>query len=322
MALKNLLALVVLLGVVGVSFGGDLYEGYYRYNNCPQMEDIVRDVTYHYIYKDPTLAAALLRMHFHDCFVRGCDGSVLIKSPNNDAERDAVPNLSLRGYEVVDTVKSVLESVSECRGVVSCADILALVARDAVLAINGPWWSVPLGRKDGRVSNISEVNLPSPFANVTTLKKNFADKGLNSKDLVVLSGAHTIGVSSCGLISSRIYNFTGKGDSDPAMDKNYVEELKKRCPPTDVTTSVDMDPTSAHKFDSHYFNTVYQKKGLFISDSTLLNDIDTNFYIQMQAVLNLNTFNSDFSKSMVKLGYVEILTGDQGEIRNFCDRVN
>ena len=70
MALKNLLALVVLLGVVGVSFGGDLYEGYYRYNNCPQMEDIVRDVTYHYIYKDPTLAAALLRMHFHDCFVR------------------------------------------------------------------------------------------------------------------------------------------------------------------------------------------------------------------------------------------------------------
>ena len=106
------------------------------------------------------------------------------------------------------------------------------------------------------------------------------------------------------------------------MDKNYVEELKKRCPPTDVTTSVDMDPTSAHKFDSHYFNTVYQKKGLFISDSTLLNDIDTNFYIQMQAVLNLNTFNSDFSKSMVKLGYVEILTGDQGEIRNFCDRVN
>ena len=36
---------------------------------------------------------------------------------------------------MVDTVKSVLESVSECRGVVSCADILALVARDAVLAV-------------------------------------------------------------------------------------------------------------------------------------------------------------------------------------------
>ena len=48
-----------------------------------------------------------------------------------------------------------------------------------------------MGRKDGRVSNISEVNLPSPFANVTTLKKNFADKGLNSKDLVVLSGIST-----------------------------------------------------------------------------------------------------------------------------------
>ncbi|KAJ0250842.1 Peroxidase 1 [Hirschfeldia incana] len=320
MALKNLLALVVLLCVVGVSFGGDLYEGYYRYNNCTKMEDIVRDITYHYIYKDPTLAAALLRMHFHDCFVRGCDGSVLIKSPNNDAERDAVPNLSLRGYEVVETIKSVLESV--CPRVVSCADILALVARDAVLAINGPWWPVPLGRKDGRVSNISEVNLPSPFANVTTLKKNFEDKGLDTKDLVVLSGAHTIGVSSCALVSKRIYNFTGKGDSDPAMNPDYVTELKKRCPPTDFTTKVDMDPTSADKFDSHYFNAVYQKKGLFISDSTLLEDEETEEYIQTQALFKGLSFGKDFSDSMVKLGFVGVLTGDQGEIRNRCDIAN
>ncbi|CDY65911.1 BnaAnng21300D [Brassica napus] len=314
MALKNLLALVVLLGVVGVSFGGDLYEGYYRYNNCPQMEYIVRDVTYHYIYKDPTLAAALLRMHFHDCFVRGCDGSVLIKSPNNDAERDAVPNLSLRGYEVVDTVKSVLES--ECPGnMISCSACSETLKKATTLQeIKGPWWPVPLGRRDGRVSNISEANLPSPFANVTTLKKNFADKGLNTKDLVVLSGAHTIGVSSCGLISRRIYNFTGKGDSDPALNPEYVVELKKRCQPTDVTTSVDMDPTDV--------NAVSEKKGLFISDSTLLDDWETNLYIQKQVLLNGFYFNKDFSDSMVKLGFVGVLTGDQGEIRNQCDRVN
>ncbi|KAG2260316.1 hypothetical protein Bca52824_079610 [Brassica carinata] len=316
MALKNLLALVVLLGVVGVSVAspyenpfrksqsnllsnpgtmGDLDSDYYR-SKCPQMEDIVRRVTYQYVSANPTLAAALLRMHFHDCFVRV----------------NAVPNLSLRGYEVVDAVKSALEIA--CPGVVSCADVLALVARDAVLVIKGPWWPVPLGRRDGRVSNISEANLPSPFANVTTLKKNFADKGLNTKDLVVLSGAHTIGVSSCGLISRRIYNFTGKGDSDPALNPEYVVELKKRCQPTDVTTSVDMDPTDV--------NAVSEKKGLFISDSTLLDDWETNLYIQKQVLLNGFYFNKDFSDSMVKLGFVGVLTGDQGEIRNQCDRVN
>ncbi|CAN6890376.1 unnamed protein product [Brassica oleracea] len=100
-------------------------------------------------------------MHFHDCFVRGCDGSVLLKSPNRDAERDAPPNLTLRGYEVVDAAKSALER--KCPGVVSCADVLALVAVDAVAVIRGPWWPVPLGRRDGRVSRLSEANLPSPF---------------------------------------------------------------------------------------------------------------------------------------------------------------
>ncbi|CAH8368152.1 unnamed protein product [Eruca vesicaria subsp. sativa] len=332
MTLKNLLALVVLIGVVGASYveayensesnpytRDGLYLGYYR-SKCPQVEYIVRRVTYQYVSANPTLAAALLRMHFHDCFVRGCDGSILITSPNKDAERDAPPNLSLKGFEVVNAVKSAIES--ECPGVVSCADVLALVARDAVLVIRGPWWPVPLGRRDGRISNISEANLPSPFSNVDTLKKNFSDKGLNTKDLVVLSGAHTIGVSSCALINRRIYNFTGKGDFDPAMDPNYVNILKERCPPTDFTTSVDMDPTSADKFDSHYFDTVYQNKGLFISDSTLLNDWETRLYIKTQVFTQGYYFNRDFSESMVKLGSVQILTGNQGEIRSRCDLVN
>ncbi|KAF2619366.1 hypothetical protein F2Q68_00038340 [Brassica cretica] len=332
MALKNLLALVVLLALVGVSIAkpygnplgnprvkGDLDLDYYRFK-CPQVESIVRRVTFQYVSRRPTLAAALLRMHFHDCFVRGCDGSVLLKSPNNDAERDAPPNLTLKGFEVVDAVKSVLER--KCPGVVSCADVIALVARDAVSVIRGPWWPVPLGRRDGRISRLSEANLPSPFADIKTLKNNFRVKGLNTKDLVVLSGAHTIGVSSCGLISSRIHNFTGKGDFDPAMNPSYVRTLKKRCKPTDVRTPVDMDPGSARRFDSHYFNIVAQKKGLFVSDSALLNDFDTNLYVQSQVLTRGASFNKDFSDSMVKLGFIQILTGKKGEIRRRCAFVN
>ncbi|XP_019094977.1 PREDICTED: peroxidase 2-like [Camelina sativa] len=322
MMTKTLLALVVLLSVLGNSVAIPWYSlnlNYYRYR-CPDTERIVRRVTQQYVSRKPSLAAALLRMYFHDCFVRGCDGSILLKSPNNDAERNAVPNLSLRGYEVVDAAKAALER--RCPGVVSCADVLALVARDAVLVIRGPWWPVPLGRRDGRISRISEVNLPSPFANIATLKQNFADKGLNAKDLVVLSGAHTIGISTCALVNARIYNFTGRGDFDPAMNPSYVRSLKKRCKPTDFRSTVDMDPGSVKRFDSHYYNVVAQRKGLFTSDSTLLDDFDTRHYVQIQALTNGISFNRDFSDSMFKLGFVEILTGRQGEIRRKCAFVN
>ncbi|VVA90062.1 unnamed protein product [Arabis nemorensis] len=324
MAVKNLLALVVLLGVLGVSVsvpnGGGLDLDYYRHK-CPDAESIVRRITIQYVSHQRSLAAALLRMHFHDCFVRGCDGSILLKSPAKDAERDAFPNLSVRGYEVVDAAKAALEK--KCPGVVSCADVLALVARDAVLVIQGPWWPVPLGRRDGRISKASEANLPSPFVDVTVLKKNFADKGLNAKDLVVLSGAHTIGISNCGLINARIYNFTGKGDFDPSMNPSYVRALKKKCKPTDLRTPVEMDPGSGKKFDTHYYNAVAQKKGYFTSDSALLDDPETKSYIETQvSTAESSSFAKDFADSMVKLGMIEVLTGTNGEIRKKCAFVN
>jgi len=57
---------------------------------------------------------------------------VLLNTTNIDepAEKDAVPNLSLRGYQVIDAAKAELEN--QCPGLVSCADIIALVTRDAI----------------------------------------------------------------------------------------------------------------------------------------------------------------------------------------------
>jgi len=54
----------------------------------------------------------------------------------------------------------------------------------------GPSWRVETGRRDGRVSNISEpmTNLPPFFANISQLLTQFRSKKLSKKDLVVLSG--------------------------------------------------------------------------------------------------------------------------------------
>ncbi|XP_010267772.1 PREDICTED: peroxidase 56-like [Nelumbo nucifera] len=314
--------LLVLLFLFDPSSAQGLKVGFYK-DTCPRAEEIVRRTTAQYVTHLPSLAAPLLRLHFHDCFVRGCDGSVLLNatSANPNPEKTAIPNQSLDGFFVVDVAKSRLEK--ECPGVVSCADILALVARDAVKLVNGPFWDVPTGRRDGTVSLALEslANLPPPFFNITSLKLSFLSKGLSVKDLVVLSGGHTIGQSHCPSFTNRLYNFTGKGDSDPSLDSNYVPRLKSACQPGDTTTQVEMDPGSYRTFDASYYKLVAKRRGLFQSDSALLNDAETKAYV-FEAAGSGSTFFKDFGVSMVNMGNIGVLTGTAGEIRKHCAFVN
>ncbi|XP_010035573.1 peroxidase 27 [Eucalyptus grandis] len=326
MAAQKLLSLLVfqlalVAFILDVANAQGLKIGFYK-NTCPQAEEIVKKAAASFISRAPSLAAPLLRMHFHDCFVRGCDGSVLLNSTSsNQAEKDAFPNLSLRGYQVIEAAKDALEK--KCPGVVSCADILALVARDAVSMMNGPYWQVPTGRRDGRVSKLQDAlnNLPAPTFSISALKSSFAAKGLSVKDLAVLSGGHTLGMSHCSSFTNRLYNFTGKNDADPSMDPNYVAQLKTKCKPNDATTIVEMDPGSAKTFDVDYYTLVSKRRGLFQSDAALLTDSTTKSYVQLQ-LTSKSTFAKDFGVSMVNMGNVGVLTGNSGEIRKKCYLVN
>ncbi|XP_072955386.1 peroxidase 3-like [Typha angustifolia] len=309
-----------LLGCVQANLKLGFYE-----ESCPKAEKLIAGFVKEHIPNAPTLAAAFLRMHFHDCFVRGCDGSVLINSTsNNESEKEAVPNQTLRGFDLIDKLKSLLEE--ECPGVVSCADILALVARDAVGVIGGPFWSVPTGRRDGVISKKSEASkqIPAPQFNFSALQKSFASKGLNVADLIWLSGAHTIGVAHCNFFSSRLYNFTGKGDQDPSLDSEYAANLKmNKCKTlTDNTTLVEMDPGSFRTFDLDYYRNLVKRRGLFSSDAALI----TNPAAKSAIINILNgppaTFFQVFAQSMQKMGAIEVKTGSMGEIRKKCAVIN
>jgi len=319
-----LFALVAVLAASSAAVA-QLEIGFYS-KTCPQVEEIVREEMVKIIAAAPSLAGPLLRLHFHDCFVNGCDASVLLDSTkNNLAEKDAKPNKSLRGFGSVERVKVKLEAA--CPGVVSCADVLTLMSRDAVVLAKGPTWPVALGRRDGRASSATEASAELPPANgdVPLLAKIFASKGLNLKDLVVLSGAHTLGTAHCLSFADRLYNSTGAyGLVDPSLDSKYADKLKLKCKSVDDRSMLsEMDPGSYKTFDTSYYRHVAKRRGLFRSDAALLTDTTTRDYIQRVATGKFDAeFFKDFSESMIKMGNVGVLTGAQGEIRKKCHVLN
>lgn len=136
------------------------------------------------------------------------------------------------------------------------------------------------------------------------------------------TGSHTIGTSHCSSFSSRLYNFTGRKDTDPTLDPNYIIRLKSKCKPADLTTLAEMDPGSFKTFDEDYYTLVAKRRGLFQSDAALLDDPETKAYVKLQATSHGSTFFKDFSKSMEKMGKIGVLTGNAGEIRKRCAFVN
>uniref|UniRef100_A0A7N2M5V0 peroxidase n=1 Tax=Quercus lobata TaxID=97700 RepID=A0A7N2M5V0_QUELO len=135
----------------------------------------------------------------------GCDASVLLDDTSTFiGEKTAFPNNnSLRGFDVVDTIKSQLENI--CPGVVSCADILAVAARDSVVALGGTNWTVQLGRRDSTTASLTAAksDILISTLNLSGLL-TFSNKVFTAKELVALSGSHTIGQARCTVFRTRI----------------------------------------------------------------------------------------------------------------------
>ncbi|KAL1335525.1 hypothetical protein HN51_064388 [Arachis hypogaea] len=293
---------------------------------CPNLFKVVRRQVQNALMNEMRMGASLLRLHFHDCFVNGCDGSILLDG-GNDIEKLAGPNLnSVRGFDVVDTIKSSVEAA--CSGVVSCADILAITARDAVFLSGGPFWNVLLGRRDGTISNgtLASQVLPTPFDPLNTIISKFTNAGLNLTDVVALSGAHTIGRGRCVLFSNRLFNFSGTGSPDPTLDTSMLSDLQSLCPQNgDGNTTAPLDRNSIDLFDNHYFKNLLNSKGLLSSDQILFSSdeaVSTTKALVQTYSNNSALFFADFANSMIRMGNINPKTGSDGEIRNTCRAIN
>ncbi|ESW15922.1 hypothetical protein PHAVU_007G114200 [Phaseolus vulgaris] len=313
--MANFVTVLLLIEVFayGFRFGADGLNMNYYLMSCPFIEPVVKNTVNRALMEDPTLAAGLIRMHFHDCFIQGCDGSVLIDSTkDNTAEKDSPGNLSLRGFEVIDAIKEQLEI--QCPGVVSCADILAMAARDAVFFAGGPVYDIPKGRKDGRRSKIEDtINLPFPTFNASELIRSFAQRGFSAQEMVALSGAHTLGVASCGSFKNRL------SQVDPTLDTEFGKTLGRTCSSGD-NAKQPFDATS-NDFDNVYFNALLRRNGVLTSDQTLYTSPRTRNFVNAYA-FNQAMFFFDFQQAMVKMGLLDVKDYYNGEVRQNCRKIN
>ncbi|KAJ4964189.1 hypothetical protein NE237_024128 [Protea cynaroides] len=319
----SLLSLFVLL-VLSPPTTGQLDYKFYD-STCPNLTKIVRYGVWSAITNETRMAASILRLHFHDCFVNGCDGSILLDDTSSfTGEKNAGPNRnSARGFEVIDAIKANVEN--SCPSTVSCTDILTLAAREAVYLTGGPYWSLQLGRRDGTTASQSAANqqIPSPFEPLENITAKFTSKGLEMKDVVVLSGAHTIGFAKCSSFKPRLFNFNSTGKPDPSLGSSLLKDLQGTCPDQDSSDSnlAPLDPITTNKFDNVYYKNLVSSSGLLQSDQALMGDSNSAAMVN-----NYNKypylFARDFGQSMVKMGSIGVLTGKDGEIRKNCHVVN
>ncbi|KAI4325972.1 hypothetical protein MLD38_031330 [Melastoma candidum] len=271
--------------------------------------------------KESRSAASVMRFQFHDCFVNGCDGSVLLDdTPTMLGEKLALSNInSLRDFDVVDEIKAELEKA--CPGVVSCADIIVMASRDAVSLSGGPDWVVKLGRLDSLTASQdnSSAIMPSPRSTAAALVDLFLKYGLSPRDTVALSGSHSIGEGRCFSIMYRLYNQSGSGKPDPAINPGYLTMLNELCPQggdENRTGNLDSTPT---KFDNWYFKDLVHGRGFLNSDQTLYTSPETRGYV-VEFSRDQDAFFEAFVEGMIKLG--DLVYDNPGEIRKNCRVVN
>ncbi|CAM0907452.1 unnamed protein product [Alopecurus aequalis] len=305
--------------------GGGLTLNYYS-ESCPRAEEIVREQVKSLYEKHGNTAVSWLRALFHDCTVKSCDASLLLESnaaAGIVSEKSSPRSFGMRNFKYIDAIKSALERA--CPGTVSCADLLALAARDGVALLGGPG-DIPMrtGRRDATESYYGEVEryIPNHNESVSAVLDRFGEMGVDAEGVVALLGAHSVGRVHCFNLVARLYP-----EVDGAIEPAYGAYLRGRCPTAEVkedTRDVAYarnDRVTPMVLDNMYHRNLLKGRGLLLVDQRLASDPRTAPFVEKMAADN-DYFHDRFAAALVTMSENAPLTGDQGEVRKDCRFVN
>ncbi|XP_010909935.1 probable peroxidase 26 [Elaeis guineensis] len=310
-------------GATKLPLNGLVLHYYKKHTNCTYAEEFIKHLVTKAWQFDKSITPALLRLAYSDCFVRGCDASILLDGKNS--EKEAPQNSGLRGFDVIDRIKRVLEA--RCPGTVSCADIIQLAAKNAVALAGAPKYPVFTGRRDGVQSTVESVDLPPPSISWDQALAYFQSRGLDVLDLGTLLGAHTMGVTHCHYIHDRIHNFNHTGKPDPSMARSLARQLRGKCQPKcydmhqDPTVFLNPISGKSYTFSNSYYKRVLRNLGVLGIDQQITSSEDGR-RIADQFAHNFEDFRRYFAFTMSRMGSIGVLTGTKGEIRSHCRYTN
>ncbi|KAL6598717.1 hypothetical protein ACP70R_046115 [Stipagrostis hirtigluma subsp. patula] len=325
LAMASALLLFSYLTTGGADGGGGLRLGYYaETGSCPRAEEIVREQVKQLYDKHGNTAVSWLRALFHDCMVRSCDASLLLDTTAAGmvSEKASPRSFGMRNFKYIDAIKAAVER--ECPGAVSCADVLALAARDGVAMLGGPEVAVRTGRRDSRESYSGEVerSIPNHNDSASAVLSRFAAVGVDAEGAVALLGAHSVGRVHCFNLVARLYPAV-----DAGLDPAYGAYLRGRCPTAaaredtrDVVYARN-DRETPMVLDNVYYKHLLQRKGLLLVDQQLADDHRTAPFVARMAADNAY-FHDRFAAALIKLSENSPLTGGEGEVRRHCRFVN
>lgn len=313
---------LLLLVFLHYNLGESQLQLNYYSSSCPKAEEIIKQQVIDLYNEHGNTAISWVRNLFHDCMVTSCDASLLLASMRSGvvSEQSSERSFGMRNFKYVNTIKEAVEQ--ECPLTVSCADVVALSARDGIAMLGGPSIEMKTGRRDSKESyaTVLEDFIPNHNDSISLVLSRFQAIGIDIEATVALLGAHSVGRVHCKNLVHRLYPTV-----DETLDPSHAEYLKRRCPTPNpdpkAVQYVRNDLKTPMIIDNNYYKNILQHKGLLTVDEELATDPTTAPYVQKMADDN-EYFHQQFSRAILLLSENNPLTGDQGEIRKDCRYLN
>nr|TKR98673.1 hypothetical protein D5086_0000199900 [Populus alba] len=207
------------------------------------------------------------------------------------------------------------------------AKLLRLLYSDCFVTAGGPAYPVFTGRRDGVSSKAATVDLPSPSISGGEALAYFKSRGLDVLDLGTLLGAHSMGRTHCRYILDRLYNFNNTGRPDPSMNKAFADQMRKQCPQrtkkgqSDPLVFLNPESSSKYTLTESFYKRVLSYQSVLGVDQQLLFSNDT-LQITQEFAGGFEYLRRSLALSMSRMGNINVLTGNAGEIRRNCRYIN